>query len=174
MTYSGPTAVTGYIISTSGRSSLIEWSRPMTAQGAYPAADLALYVPVVVPGACRLVKAYLGVTTAAGSADVGIYRTDGVKVVSSGLVATAGTTGQVIDITGTNISAGQYYFAVTATSTSLAITRNTSTAPYTAALGILSQQLATGAALPGTATFAVPQTTSYQPFIAFLTTAVPT
>lgn len=126
--------------------------------GAYPTTDLAFYIPVRVPAVVVIVKMWVGIVTAAGNIDVGIYNISGSRIVSTGLVA-ASTSG-IFDITDTTLQRGIYYLAITATSTTMQLQKNDRTAYESQQTGIFVQQLSTGASLPSSATFASPITTS--------------
>lgn len=138
----------------------------MTGNSVYPTANLAIYEPVRVAAAVVVKQMFLGVVTAAGTVDLGIYDAAGTRVVSTGLVAAS--TACIHAVTTTTLQQGLYYLAVTATSTSLNLARSVFGAGYQASGGYKVEQLGAGSALPATATWTVSQTAAYQPVIAAL------
>lgn len=151
------------------------WSRIIGASAAtgngstYPKADLAIYVPVRISSSVIVRKLYAHITTAAGNVDLGIFDLAGTKLLSTGAVA-ASTSG-VFDVTDTLFHQGIYYLGITATSTSLAIAAAQTAAPFSAAVGVCTEQLSAGAALPGTATLSVSQTHAFIPSLGALLNA---
>ena len=120
--------------------------------GAWPSANLAIFVPwrVVAPTWARRVWYASG--NATGNVDVGIYRDDGSLVVSSG--ATAQGSGNVvnfINITDTRIPPGDYFLGISFASATAQPFRNT-TALFSRVQGVC--QMAAAHPLPATATFA--------------------
>lgn len=139
---------------------------------AYPTADLAIYMPVVINGPILVRKLAVPISSASGNVDVGLYGIAGDRIVSTGTVAAAA--GLVVDVADTLVSGGQYYVAVVADNTTVTIYRATFAAPLCAASGILTEQLGAGAALPATASWSIQQTLAYYPYIGFLFGSVPT
>lgn len=81
---------------------------------AWGAANEAIYTPFRLPFAVRAIELWWlnGTTIAATNADIGIYRDDGVKVITSGSTALSGAnTIQKVNITDTDLPPGRYYFA---------------------------------------------------------------
>jgi len=141
-----------------------------SSSAVYPTADLAIYIPVVVaePVVIRKLATANG-TAVSGNLDVGVYDARGTRLVSAGTTAQSGTTTeQVIDVTDATIGPGLFYLAVTLDNTTGTFFRGGPVAPLAASIGILSEQLGTGAALPSTATWAVAQALAYIPHIAML------
>lgn len=139
---------------------------PVISAAAYPTADLAIYIPMRIKERITVLRLFAAIGTASGNIDVGIYSAAGVLLVSSGSTAMSGSnTEQVFDVTDTVIQPGINYFAVTIDNTTATLVRDNDAAPNMAANGVLSEQLGTGAALPATATWEVPQTLAYYPLI---------
>jgi len=135
---------------------------------AYPTSNLAIYVPIRVKVPGVVVKLALSVGTASGNFDIGLYSAAGVRLVSSGSTAMSGsTTEQVVDVTDTTIGVGRYYVAVNVDNTTATLMRDANTAPWAAAVGILTEALG-AVTLPATATWAVNQTLAYIPMMAVL------
>lgn len=130
-----------------------------TSNAAYVTADLAIYHPVAVRFPVVAKKLFLGISTASGNVCVGIYDAAGVRLATSGTTAAAASL--VVDITDTTLSVGLHYLAVVADNTTVQFARAAPAAPIAASLGVLTQQLGAGAALPATATWAVDQTNAY-------------
>ena len=122
---------------------------------AWPAANRAIFIPLMIQQNITIYKLYtVNGSAAGGNVDVGIYSKAGSKLVSSGATAQAGTSAlQKFDITDTALTPGQYYFALSCDSTTPTFTR---LAPAVA--DVLSmfgcQQDAAGYTLPATASFA--------------------
>lgn len=122
---------------------------------AWATANQARYVPfrLLTGGLVLKLVTYNG-ATAAGNTDVGIFTRAGVKLISSGAVAQAGTsTIQSFDVTDTWLNPGLYYFGLLNTTT---------TGTYISYIskeagqltGCQSQAVGAGT-LPATATFAI-------------------
>lgn len=80
--------------------------------GVYPAINTSYYFPIVLDYAFEAKRVWWvnGGTSVAGNFDVGIYTSDGTKLVSSGSTARSGTnTVQFADITDTILAPGRYY-----------------------------------------------------------------
>lgn len=85
---------------------------------AWPAANLAIFVPVRIPFPVTVFKMVVGAgATAAGNFDVGIYDSNGNKLVSSGATAKGSSVEHIIDVTDTRIGPGVYYLAMSADGT---------------------------------------------------------
>jgi hypothetical protein len=139
---------------------------------AWPSANRALFVPVRVPYPVTVCKLAIGSgVTAAGNFDVGIYDSQGNKIVSSGATAKGTSTEQVIDITDTQIGPGLYYLALAADGTNnyiLVTPAGTSPVPlqFTRLTGVV--QMDTAYTLPATATFAAATTAVFPTIAAYL------
>ena len=122
---------------------------------AWPLGNLSLFIPFRI--GCPVVVVNLGVqngTTVSGNIDVGIYSVDGVRLVSSGSTAQAGTSNtQVFNTADILIGPGVFYFG-------LALDNTTGTtrvfATYNVAFGqcIGMAEMTSAFPLPATATFA--------------------
>lgn len=125
------------------------------ASAAWPAANLAMYVPfrVVTPIIATQMFVLNG-GTANGDIDIGIYDSSGTRLISSGATAQSGTnTFQLIDITDTLLGPGQFYLAISLSSGTGTTTRvNTSSAQLLQCYGLAQE--ASAHPLPVTATFA--------------------
>lgn len=139
-----------------------------TAGGTWPAANRAIFVPIVVDEIVTVSKIAVLPTVQSGNLDVGIYREDGTRLVSAGSTA-VGTAGavQVIDITDTVLDPGVYFLALCVDNTTAAFQRQaTGAGNYLQICGV--QQQAVGAVtLPNPATFANPAS-AYCPVISAL------
>lgn len=126
------------------------------ASAASPA-NRAYYIPFVVykPFTVKQMWTFNG-ATASGNLDVGVYDSNGTRLVSNGAAAQSGTsTLQVFNITDITIQAGQYYMAVSNSSATATYFRYSMT--VTQQTGMLIQD--TAHPLPATATFAAAITT---------------
>lgn len=138
----------------------IAWAafNPMGASTGWPAANLAIFVPVRVSCPVTVYKMVVGAgLTAAGNFDVGIYDASGNRLVSSGATAKGASVEHILDVTDTRIGPGLYYLAMSADGTNnyiMVTPSGTSPVPLqkTRLLGILN--MATAYTLPTTATFA--------------------
>lgn len=126
----------------------------------WPLANLAIYVPFVIPEAITVVKMWCQNSAAvAGNLDLGIYASDasflpGTRLVSKGSTAMSGTSlVQEFDVTDTVLQAGLYFMAMASDTAGATQTLNLLTAG-TAALwrtaGVYEQS--TAFALPASAT----------------------
>lgn len=120
---------------------------------AWPSANLAIYVPFRVADTTTFVKIFwLNGATIAGNVDVGIYDSEGNRLVSSGSIAHAGASVlQTIDITDTTLQPGLYYMAMSSDSTTATIQAVNALAIQLRLAGVYSQ--ASAFPLPATATF---------------------
>ena len=86
----------------------------VTASVAYPAANLALFIPFTLTKSIVMVKLFaVNGNPCAGNIDVGIYDVAGRRIISSGSVAHALINNvQVFDIADTRIGPGNFYLAV--------------------------------------------------------------
>ena len=80
----------------------------------YVTANLVVYVPFWVPESVTFTKMFwVNGTAVAGNYDVGIYTTDGTRLVSMGSTAAAGISQiQTVNITDTTVARGTYYMAI--------------------------------------------------------------
>lgn len=136
--------------------------------GAWPSANLAIYVPVIVRHRVVVKKLwYSNENTATGNYDIGLYDAGGTALLRKGSTAKT-TTGGVIawDCTDTTIGPGFYFLALASDSSTDTFTRYSTAVFYTQALGVYSE--ASGFALPASATFAVSATLAYVPVVGML------
>ena len=95
------------------------------ASGAWPATNLAIYVPFIVHGArtIKRILVHIGGATS-GNVDAGIYAEDGTKKVTIGSTAVGtGNEVQELDITDTALTAGRYFMALAFDNTTVACIR---------------------------------------------------
>jgi hypothetical protein len=136
---------------------------------AWPATNLAIYVPVRVKTSCIAYKLWFGSeATGTGNIDIGIYNAAGTRLVNSGSVAhgTASTM-KVIDITDTRLKPGLYYIALQGSNATDTYFRSAPAAPNLAAAGIRSEAVGSFG-LPATATWVVDQTLAFLPSVGIL------
>jgi hypothetical protein len=125
--------------------------------GAWPANNLALYIPFLVEQTCTAYKMAFEVGAQAGNYDVGIYSEGGVRLVSKGSTAVPGAGLAVVDITDTLLTPGVYYMAMNVdTTTTLTIQRIVAPASIFLQLAGMQQQAVGAVTLPNPATFANP------------------
>jgi hypothetical protein len=119
---------------------------------AWPTANLALLVPLVIGKPClvkRLVVANGG--TNSGNIDMGIYRDDLTRIVSMGSTAqSAGNILQILDITDTPLAQGRYYLALAVDNTTATFYQRAVQAVILRGSGFL--QMASAFPLPTTIT----------------------
>lgn len=85
---------------------------------AWPGANLALFVPFTIAAPVTVYKMVMGCgATAAGNYDMGIYDSDGDRLVSSGSRAKPAASEDVADVTDTQLGPGLFYLAVSADGT---------------------------------------------------------
>jgi hypothetical protein len=93
----------------------------------WPTANRAIYLPFLLEEPMLITEATIsnGAGASAGSWDLGVYSADGVRLVSSGLVAQAGGANalQTIPLVDTLLDRGVFYMALVATSTSTTVNR---------------------------------------------------
>lgn len=126
------------------------------ASTAYPAANLALYIPFCIAAPMNVRAVYWGNgTTVGGNIDVGIYNEDATKVVSLGSTARGAVSSTVTTtgLTDTIVGAGRYYMGFLLDSTAN-MQAFAPAAGLCESMGILEQAVG-GATLPSPATFAV-------------------
>lgn len=122
---------------------------------AWPAANLAMYIPFSLRRKITVSKMFVGNGTPAGSVDLGIYSIDGAKLASTGSTAMSGSTAmQRISLSATvTLGPGMYYMAIACNGATTTLNCKTATASYyLKSVGIYEQT--TAFPLPSTATFA--------------------
>jgi hypothetical protein len=125
------------------------------AAAAWSAANRAFYIPLYVPANTLILKMFcINGGTINGNIDLGLYGSDGTRLVSSGSVAHAGAnTIQELDITDTLLVApGRYYMAMASNSGTATLFRFAPGSPTMRLLGAFNEDSAFP--LPATATFA--------------------
>lgn len=120
--------------------------------GAWPSANLALFVPFVVEGLALAQKMLTWVSSASGNVDLGIYDAAGNRLVSIGSTAASGTSIQEYNITDLLLARGQYYMALAADNGTIQIRRGGGDARPTGTFGMA--EMASAFPLPSTATVA--------------------
>jgi hypothetical protein len=138
--------------SFSTASSLIGLNTTGTASTAWPAANLAIFVPILVPFPVTVYKMTAGAGgTAGGNFDLGIYDTAGNRLVSSGASARTASVEHVLNTTDVVIGPGLYYLAMAADGTNTWMCW-ASSVQLTRLCGVMN--MATAYTLPATATYA--------------------
>lgn len=132
---------------------------------AWPASNRALFSPLFVPSPVVVKRLIVMNGSPSGNMDVGIYRDDLSRLVSSGSVANSGSasTPQVVDITDTLLTVGRYYIALVLDNTTATIYREASDIQQLRVLGMF--QMDTAFPLPDPAVPAALATT-YLPLVA--------
>lgn len=120
-----------------------------TTNFAWPAANLAIFVPVYVWEPLALTRFVVPYGTVTGNVDVGIYDANLSKVVSAGSTAASGLV-QQFAVTTTTLNRGTYYLALAFDTNTAQCRRVTTTAAYGRMLGQFEQTSAFP--LPATAT----------------------
>jgi hypothetical protein len=142
-----------------------------TITGAYPSANLAIFVPFQLSApflAAQMFVANGG--TVSGNVDVGIYDTQGNRLVSKGSTAQSGTSAlQPFDIADTWLQPGCYYMAVALDNATGIINHYVPGVTQSRQMGVL--QAATSFPLPATVTFAA-IASNYLPSIGIASQAV--
>lgn len=154
------------IISTADQkqSPVGQTTSAFSAAATWPAANRALYCPVLVESVCVAQQMAVIVGVQSGNLDIGIYNEAGAQLVHAGSTAVGAAGVQVVNITDTTLTPGVYFLALNCDNTTATFNKtSTGAAGAYSALGI--QQQAVGAiALPATATFANPAA-AYAPLI---------
>lgn len=134
----------------------------------WPTANTAFFYEFSVSKPITAVKLWLiNGSTASGNFDIGIYRDDGTRLVSSGSTAQAGTTVmQIVDTTDLALQPGVKYYMGLAMDGTTGTTRclNAAGAGKFAAMGMA--QMASAFPLPSTVTFAL-MTNAYLPYFGY-------
>lgn len=141
--------------------------------GAWPSANLAIYIPVVVPVPVVVRSLWFGCgSTGTGNVDMAVYDANGTALIAATAGAkTAATTEQVFNTTDTFLAAGIYYIGLSSDSATDTFHRNIPTAPLAAAYGCLTESSAYP--LPSTATWVVNNTLAYLPLVGMFIEAIP-
>lgn len=115
----------------------------MGTNGTWPAANRALYVPVIVETTVTAFQMGIIVGVSSGNIDVGIYDEKFARVVSMGSTAVAAAGFQAFDIADTVLIPGVYYLAMCVDNTTASFPRAGVLAEHLRANGV--QQQAVGA-----------------------------
>lgn len=132
---------------------------------AWPSANAAIFMPVRFTESTRIVNAGVNNGSAvSGNFDVGVYTTDGVRIVSSGSTAHSGTGAvQIVELADTLVGPGVYYLAVAMDNTTGQFSRvSLASATFGKVIGLA--EMASAFPLPSTATLAT-STLNYIPGI---------
>lgn len=134
------------------------------ASGAYPAANLALYVPIYLAEPATIYETWVatGTLTTSNATEIGVYTTGGTRLFTT--ATTVATASDVVNSSGMTdyvLDAGTYYLAFGCDGTRAFIASSAAAGLYQS-FGCLEQTGLTGANLPSTATFAA-YTRAYLP-----------
>jgi len=145
----GTAAATGQIAAAAGAR--------FNNSGTWPAANRALYIPVVLEQRSTVYKMSFGVATQSGNYDVGIYDVTGARIVSLGSTAVPAAGLATADIADTVLVPGVYFLAMNVDNITASFNRLALALPVCRSSGV--QQQAVGAVtLPATWTPANPAT----------------
>lgn len=102
-----------HAITTGSELGIGPWVIGTSSAGVVGASNRALACPIIIPAPVRAKRIFTrNGSTVSGNIDLGIYRHDLTKIISTGSTAQSGTsTLQFIDITDTDLPAGNYYLA---------------------------------------------------------------
>lgn len=123
------------------------------ASAVWPAANLAIYTPFVLPEPATLTALWLlNGATATGNVDIGVYNSSFTRLISSGATAQSGTSAvQFFDVTDTLLPRGVVYLGISLSSgTATTIRYGAGIQGLCSALGMVQQS--TAHPLPSTAT----------------------
>ena len=149
------------ICSIAGQAAMLENSTPGVAT--WPAANRAIYVPVVVQVPITVRKMAFEVAVQSGNCDVGIYDSSLKRLVSKGSTAVAAAGTQIIDIVDTALTPGVYFLAMCVDNTTASVGRVPLGLINSRASGV-SQQAVGAVTLPDPAVLAAPGT-AYLPVL---------
>lgn len=141
----------------------------LSGSGAYPATNLAIYVPVRVRQAVIVRKLWVACTaTGTDTVDLGVYNAAGTQVVSVTEAAKVISDELVIDVSpDVALSPGLYYMAMSCASNTATFLRYITTAPLLAGLGVRTEALGS-VTLPATATWVIDNTLTFGPMMGML------
>lgn len=123
----------------------------------WPSANLAVYIPFTIGYPTTFVKAtwFNGATVGTNHVDVGIYDSQGNRLVNTGSTLTSGASQiQSASITPTKLEQGSYFLAMSMDGTTDTVFRSATPAAIISAWGLMNQ--ATAFPLPTTASFSAP------------------
>lgn len=92
---------------------------------AWPAANLALYIPIVLPYAYPAKRVWwVNGATASGNVDLGVYSSAGTRLFSTGATAQAGTNAPQYVTVDWLVQPGEYYLALSLSSSTGTVQRS--------------------------------------------------
>ncbi len=139
----------------------------LPTSGVWPAANVTIYVPVVLFMRVNAVRLWVqNGGSVSGNFDLGIYDEEGTRIVSTGSTAMAGTSVvQTVDITDIGLGPGLFYIAMSCDNGTAAFGRGAVNAQYLRICGVFQEAVFT---LPANATFAT-MAQAYLPNFGFST-----
>lgn len=138
----------------------------VTNSSAWPVANMAVYVPLLVTAPTPIAQVGWQINTATGNIDAGIYDSAGNRLVSLGGIAQAGANNAIQAATlSQTLTPGNYYAAMACDNTTGKVTYLSMGVVPLRACGVAIQTSAYP--LPSTATFAVPSGTVGLPYMFF-------
>jgi hypothetical protein len=136
-----------------------------TAGAVWPAANRALYCPILVEEFVTVTQMAVWPTVQSGNLDIGIYNEVGSRLISSTSTAVGvGAALQAVNINDTPLSPGVYFLALNVDNTTAAFQRSSGGGSGSLQICGLQQQAVGAVTLPSTATFANPAN-AYVPLI---------
>jgi hypothetical protein len=139
-------------IGPTGEMFFMAGSHTLSTVNAWPAANRALFFPVIVERPLVIVEFITQFQTASGNVDMGIYDEAGNRLVSTGSSAIGSTSQLIVDVVDTEIGIGVYYLAMAHDGVVNVLSSSTPTTLLMRAAGVKQQDSAFP--LPATATFA--------------------
>lgn len=146
---------------------------PMTTTGsAWPVANLALYLPILVRTPVTAFQlGWLNAATVSGNVDAGIYDRNGNRLVSAGSTAMSGSSAiQLVDTADTTLPPDLYYLAMACDNTTATFARASLSGAAAWRTSGVAQQ-ASAFPLPSTAAFAAMAQTVVPDVFAAIATA---
>ena len=157
-----PVTTSGLTISVG--NSLVGMLGPTPSSVAWPSANLALFVPVLVPQPVTVFRMTAGCGSGTGgNFDMGLYDSAGHLLVSSGATARSASSEVSVDVTDTRVGTGLFYLALSTDGVAAMYAAQALGVQKCRLLGFL--QMASAYPLPSTATFAK-CATDYIPIVA--------
>lgn len=131
-----------------------------SGSGAFPSANMAIYVPFAIAGPYLARKVWWANGLAvSGNVDVGVYSSDGTRLLSAGSTAQATIQSiQSVDTTDVLLLPGSYYLAMSCSTTAATFYRLAANVYSGVSWGMANQ--AAALPLPATATFATAAATT--------------
>jgi hypothetical protein len=146
-------------ISTSGPNSIVadmirDTGSSFSGGVVWPLANLAMYVPVVLPFQATVYKMSFIVVTASGNYDIGIYDESGHRLVSKGSTVVPAAGIAVVDTADVTLGMGCYFLAMCIDNTTASIRQSGGLSSYHSRMCGLQEQSVGAVTLPNPATFA--------------------